>query len=179
MAPPTNVDELSTEVVLHAAERNITKTPTLQTPSEETSHSGSFEQRTTPEKEIAVSGGCVSHASCSPFSKEEFRDLLERVFNSARDGYLIIGNVESSQYAEGLAIMQNLKSGDSWEEDECRYCKIKEFITSMASMPWMLGLKMLGETSYYGRSLRCLEDEEDMKIMDDWVARVVNGKIEV
>jgi hypothetical protein len=49
----------------------------------------------------------------------------------------------------------------------------------MASMPWMLGLKMLGETSYYGRSLRCLEDEEDMKIMDDWVARVVNGKIEV
>ena len=78
---------------------------------------------------------------------------------------------------EGKIIIRETLLSDMWAVDECRYCFIAEFLRSNAYLPWVLGLKCLGRSKVYKRTLAYLESYGyDVVELDSWASELVEAE---
>ena len=70
--------------------------------------------------------------------------------------------------------MQLVLEGGLWHPRDCGLCYLSRFLTGWGVYPWLVGLKLLGETGLYESCLRGLEARGlGRKIWIRWVERVV------
>lgn len=117
-----------------------------------------------------VAVACLEHRDCKFIGKHEMKSMLERVFACSREFIHLIDNPTFSQWVDGQIIIREMTKSDLWDNHECRYCFINDFLSDVGRHAWMLCLRFMGEDEAYMRSMQCLKaQDKDVDAISRWV----------
>ena len=117
---------------------------------------------------------CSEHVNCRFVGKDEFKQMLKRVFECSQRYTDYMDNVIFFQWVEGRVIIKKMMSSSLWDEDECRYCFIEEFLSQSGRHAWLLSLKAMGEKNAFDRSIQFLKSTHiEVENIYEWIDEVL------
>ena len=78
------------------------------------------------------------------------------------------------QWVEGQVIIKKMMLSSLWDDDECRYCFIEEFLSQSGRHAWLLSLKAMGEKNAFDRSIQFLKSTHiEVENIYEWIDEVL------